>query len=55
MRKAICPITKQTMECKDCKAVKDERCPYFQFDACIEYTLKFIRELLDAESSNRVG
>jgi hypothetical protein len=50
MRKAICPITKEPLDCKNCKAVKDDRCPYFKFDECIEYTLKFIRELLENEA-----
>jgi hypothetical protein len=49
MKKTICPITKDILDCKTCKAVKDDRCPYFQFDNCIEYTLKFIREVLENE------
>ena len=49
MKKAICPITKDALDCKECKAIKNEKCPYFEFDKCIENALKFIRELVERE------
>lgn len=49
MRKAICPITKKPMDCKACKVAKNDTCPYIEFDKVIEYTLKFVRELVENE------
>lgn len=51
MRKVICPITKKEFNCQNC-TIKDERCPYFEFDKCIDHTLKFIRELVDNEKGS---
>jgi hypothetical protein len=50
MKKAICPITGKYFECLKCNAPKDDRCPFMQFDECIQKTLKFIREVVENES-----
>ena len=51
MRKGICPITKKPLDCQNCTAIKNDKCPYFALDDAIEYTLKFLRELVENEVS----
>jgi len=49
MKRAICPITKKVLDCKNCESIKDAKCPYWEFDQAVEYTIKFIRELIENE------
>jgi hypothetical protein len=51
MKKTLCPITKDIMECKDCKLPDDAFCPYIEFDKLIEKTLKLIRGVVEKNIS----
>ena len=55
MKRGICPITKQPLDCQNCKAVVDDQCPYFELDNAIEYTLKFLRKLVEKEKNENSG
>ncbi|MFH1231115.1 MAG: hypothetical protein V1709_06415 [Planctomycetota bacterium] len=53
MKKAICPITKKVFDCQNCTAIKDEACVYWEFDECVDHTLKFLRELVEKEQNEK--
>ncbi len=49
MKKSVCPITKKPMVCSTCKVVINGKCPYMEFDSVIEYTLQFLRRVVENE------
>lgn len=52
MKKALCPLTKKPMDCKECKVLKDEEyCPMWEVDDWADRLAKFTRRVVENEQS----
>ncbi len=50
MKKAICPATKEPMDCKICRYVKNGWCPIWESDKLVNDTINFLREVIEKQN-----
>jgi hypothetical protein len=55
MKRAICELTGEVFDCKNCKVIKDKYCPIWEFDDAIAKLLREVREIIKELQNEQKG